>query len=245
MAKYHINSEGNAGVCHAQGGNCPFASDDEHYSTPEEARIGYESQMDQDLTKAFSKLSPGAKKELTGMLEGLEKKSKVGKAKTVRFDGQPDDAKDYLPIPGSRIITFNADSLVTASAQDQAIKGAIENSKQKGNWSHKNMVNDVNSLYADVKKAKHPDAREIRAHLAKSLAHGIGVERIKSYYPKIAKDFSSQDVSNMTASWNDSKKQKFFKSFPEAGQIEKPRLVPRTDSSGSVYTMLPNKGGKR
>ena len=42
MAKYHINTEGEAGPCHASSGRCPFGGELEHYSTPEDARRAYE-----------------------------------------------------------------------------------------------------------------------------------------------------------------------------------------------------------
>lgn len=42
MAKYHINAHGNPNPCSAQSGNCPFGGDENHFSTPEEARSVYE-----------------------------------------------------------------------------------------------------------------------------------------------------------------------------------------------------------
>lgn len=49
MAKFHINPEtGNPGSCSAQTGNCPFGSDDEHYTSAEAARTAYEKQMDSE-----------------------------------------------------------------------------------------------------------------------------------------------------------------------------------------------------
>jgi hypothetical protein len=40
--------------------------------------------------------------------------------------------------------------------------------------------------------------------------------------PKIAKVFSSQDVSNMTASWNDSKNKSFLKLFKLRVKLRNP-----------------------
>ncbi len=45
MPKYHINAKGEARVCSAQGDNCPFGGELEHYSTPEDARKAYELVM--------------------------------------------------------------------------------------------------------------------------------------------------------------------------------------------------------
>lgn len=49
MAKFHINPDsGNPGSCSAQAGNCPFGSDDEHYTSEDAARAAYERQMDSE-----------------------------------------------------------------------------------------------------------------------------------------------------------------------------------------------------
>lgn len=42
MAKYHVNAAGEAGPCKATQGGCPFGGEENHYSTPEEARAAYE-----------------------------------------------------------------------------------------------------------------------------------------------------------------------------------------------------------
>lgn len=43
--KYHINNEGNAGVCSAEKKECPFGSDYFHYETKEDARKSFENFM--------------------------------------------------------------------------------------------------------------------------------------------------------------------------------------------------------
>ncbi len=45
MAKYHINAQGNTGICHAQEGGCPFGGESEHFSTEEDARKAFEKFM--------------------------------------------------------------------------------------------------------------------------------------------------------------------------------------------------------
>lgn len=42
MTKYHVNEKGEPGVCNAREGNCPFASDENHFSTKDDARKFYE-----------------------------------------------------------------------------------------------------------------------------------------------------------------------------------------------------------
>lgn len=50
MPKYHINpATGNPNVCRARAGGCPFASEDNHYDTKEDARAAYEASMDGSL----------------------------------------------------------------------------------------------------------------------------------------------------------------------------------------------------
>ena len=45
MAKYHINNEGNPGICHAQSGACPFGDDSQHFNTRNDAARYYEAQQ--------------------------------------------------------------------------------------------------------------------------------------------------------------------------------------------------------
>ena len=45
MARYHINSDGEAGACRAVEGNCPFSSEDEHFTSLDAARKFYENKM--------------------------------------------------------------------------------------------------------------------------------------------------------------------------------------------------------
>lgn len=45
MARFHINNSGDAGLCRAVAGNCPFGDDSEHYGSQEEAREAYEERM--------------------------------------------------------------------------------------------------------------------------------------------------------------------------------------------------------
>ncbi len=54
MARFHINPEtGNPGSCSAREGNCPFGSDDEHYTSEVAARQAYEKQMDSESFSTF------------------------------------------------------------------------------------------------------------------------------------------------------------------------------------------------
>ena len=46
MAKYHVNSKGEPGICSAQSGNCPFGGENDHYSSAEDARVAFEKSQD-------------------------------------------------------------------------------------------------------------------------------------------------------------------------------------------------------
>ena len=56
MARYHINSKGEAGKCSATQGKCPFGGDANHYDSPEKAQQAFE------LSMASSTVAPVAKK---------------------------------------------------------------------------------------------------------------------------------------------------------------------------------------
>ena len=49
MARYHVNYEGNPGVCRARKNPCPYASAEEHYPSMTEAREAYEQRMANDI----------------------------------------------------------------------------------------------------------------------------------------------------------------------------------------------------
>lgn len=59
MAKFHIGKSGKAAACSAKKGNCPYGSDDEHFSTREEAQKEAENRMSQNnsITKSAKKPS--------------------------------------------------------------------------------------------------------------------------------------------------------------------------------------------
>lgn len=45
MARYHINAKGEPGKCKAFSDNCPYASANEHFSSPQAAQAAYEAAM--------------------------------------------------------------------------------------------------------------------------------------------------------------------------------------------------------
>lgn len=53
---FHINAAGEAGVCRAKHGGCPFGSQDEHYSNADDARSAFESKMSGETLQVHKKL---------------------------------------------------------------------------------------------------------------------------------------------------------------------------------------------
>lgn len=68
MASFHLNPlTGEAGVCRARAGNCPFGAPSDHYSDGDEARLAYEAIMEGSKPRPLSwLLSP------VGLLRGPE-----------------------------------------------------------------------------------------------------------------------------------------------------------------------------
>lgn len=47
MAKFHINSKGETGKCHAKQGGCPFGGESDHYPSAVIARQAFENSMNE------------------------------------------------------------------------------------------------------------------------------------------------------------------------------------------------------
>lgn len=74
MARYHINSKGEAGICRAHKGACPFGGDDNHFPTAELARAVYEEEQGNSWdasAEAANTLSPAALAEAADNARGL------------------------------------------------------------------------------------------------------------------------------------------------------------------------------
>lgn len=71
--KFHVNSKGEAGECHADVGNCPFGGTDSHFPTLKAAAKAYEEQMPalglmHPLTKRYN--IPPLKDSIAAALKG-------------------------------------------------------------------------------------------------------------------------------------------------------------------------------
>lgn len=61
MAKYHINYKGEAGVCQAKAGGCPFGGDEDHFPSKAKAREAFEK-----VHEAFEASHSRSKKDAPG-----------------------------------------------------------------------------------------------------------------------------------------------------------------------------------
>jgi hypothetical protein len=73
MAKYHINSAGEAGACKAVKGGCPFGGLDEHYTSAEAARKAFEDTKKVEVVESLSKALP-RRPEVDGDLDPVTSK---------------------------------------------------------------------------------------------------------------------------------------------------------------------------
>ncbi len=82
MSSFHINTKGDAGICKAKQGKCPFGAPEEHYATAEEARRAFENSMEQPQAVALDLLSP----DVWEISE--EPSEELAKALDMRFNGE-------------------------------------------------------------------------------------------------------------------------------------------------------------
>lgn len=68
MSKYHINSNGDPGICKVTTGACPFGdSETEHFKNPEEARVFYENK-----NNTITVISKDEREDFNDILEKIE-----------------------------------------------------------------------------------------------------------------------------------------------------------------------------
>lgn len=88
MAKYHLNKNGDSGLCSAANGNCPFGSADEHYTSPEAARKAFE-----DSQSAFESPLRKAESSYSKAVEAYDK-AEVALNAVAQYEGLSDLTKE-------------------------------------------------------------------------------------------------------------------------------------------------------
>lgn len=108
MAKFHLNGNGDPGLCKASQGNCPFGGDEEHYTSPGAARTAFEAAQTvtvsplQKAQAAYTKASQALDKAEVALnsvahYQGLSELTKEG-AKYVSAKERYDRAENRLSL---------------------------------------------------------------------------------------------------------------------------------------------------
>lgn len=58
MSKFHINSQGEPGLCSAKQGGCPFGGESDHHESPEAARRAYEENNSSNMVSTIKRKKP-------------------------------------------------------------------------------------------------------------------------------------------------------------------------------------------
>ena len=108
MSKYHINEAGNAGVCNAQSGGCPFGGELEHYDTPEDARTAYEKVMSEGAS--WNSISRKQVKEQTPeeAMAAYDATMREALATTGVYNSEPDEDGSYQ-LPAGDYVVINTE----------------------------------------------------------------------------------------------------------------------------------------
>lgn len=182
MSKFHINANGDVGICRAQhSGKCPFGGESEHFSTSAEARSYFErkssietfTKLGKDTTKTESASKPfsSRRKEFA---EFYRKSSEefVAQAKLVAelFDNYFDS-----PPKSSKLLTYSSEA-----PEILRIRGALSASRRNAKVDLTGMVSPSQNELA-VRAAMHASSqRKMKASLLKGNFEAQRLESLLS-----------------------------------------------------------------
>lgn len=154
MAKYHINNNGDVGVCSANSGGCPFGDDSEHFDSKLEATAAAESALAEEYGVGSLR-----KSETQDLAQWLEHKTEATRKNTVirrHLKKIPADLRrritgGYLDIAASVDIT-------------KKLSNEVDRFSERSDASWAEMQNDVNALSGNLKK----DQSDSEAYLAEA-----------------------------------------------------------------------------
>lgn len=112
MAKFHIGRGGKAAVCSARKGNCPFASDEEHFKTRDEAQ-----KAAQNLLEKENNIMQSSSKKKEKNNSTLEKLDSPNPVKNDSFSGK----LDKKGIAVANLIAAISTGDITDEQQEKAI----------------------------------------------------------------------------------------------------------------------------
>lgn len=121
MSKFHINSDGNPGQCSAKQGGCPFASENDHFDTPEAARKNFEKLNSADLIMKSlnrSALADSKEKDLAVLRENAKKAYETGFPSS-QF--KTEDFQDIRDALSNRISDERADRFLVRNYSKETI----------------------------------------------------------------------------------------------------------------------------
>jgi hypothetical protein len=131
MAKFHINSKGEAGKCFAVQGGCPFGGEASHYPSEENARTAFELSMASENFKSVSgpskpkrflrpKLNSGGKayaaraKEVNDVLNLALTSAEVGASFTAKHRNEAKEIHSVMEVAYDEVNDPKLDSLAVA-----------------------------------------------------------------------------------------------------------------------------------
>jgi hypothetical protein len=127
MAKYHLNGNGDPGVCSATQGRCPYGGDASHYDNPEDARAAYEM-----LMEPFARRNGPVEKAGVGAMVQIENKLYTVVAYPGYHDpldsaGAPYSSYQLRPLGGRDAVVMTNEQADTARFLDeQEMREALE-----------------------------------------------------------------------------------------------------------------------
>lgn len=158
MARYHINpNTDEPGICRAHSGRCPFGSADEHFDSPEAARVAFEqSNSGRTFTKAVKRVE-----------------------RDVAIEANPSDF-DSVAVPDfsrvGRAVSAGARGLLSGFVGGKTYEKTIADAKERANYAtayydRKNLKNERQSSFLES------NARVASASVASRTKDALGAAR--------------------------------------------------------------------
>jgi hypothetical protein len=232
MKQYHVNIKGEAGVCSATKGKCPFGNADAHFSSAEAARSFYETNQSAVVAgarKAVKKLNKDVSppRTMEAFHAGISSVPEVSDSKVLAPPAVADN-DGYLG--GRRFIgaaRAEIDGFVTQDAASAGLKDLVKKAKASGelpDWLDVSVKKDsgawVNSL--SVTAGYKPEGgRKVRAIPEDWLYEPKDpdsfrrqelrepAKKLEKYLTALGRQYESSDINSMVDYFNSSNAGRF------------------------------------